>query len=369
MFDRAGAAKIAGDIQNGLKAMLTPTIFLFSAGVVQGLFLLLRLGALRSANLAARICLMIVVCAGTVMLYSELAERARWPFDAGFGMMIELALLPGIYLLVRALFEPEFRFQRQILVHTIPFAAGLIALFVSRVVLEDAMAPDVIAIWVVAKAIIASSYITGAWIAANRAASRASLLPHLRRAAQWGRWVVLAFGLAIAGLYVHVALFIAGLTVIDSDLNTGIILTILIFGTGWFLSINRKILQTPSRPTVEDADLWPRIERYLSAERPYLDQDFSLPHLARAMNTPQRLVSQAILERQPRGFSALVNQLRVEAFKAAVRDDPDQSMTILQLAFEAGFNSKPTFYRIFAAVEGVSPSVYRQAQNTGAEKT
>ena len=50
-----------------------------------------------------------------------------------------------------------------------------------------------------------------------------------------------------------------------------------------------------------------------------------------------------------------------QSFRDLARDPANQTRGVLDLAFEAGFSSKATFYRYFRAREGVTPNDFRAA--------
>jgi AraC-like DNA-binding protein len=64
------------------------------------------------------------------------------------------------------------------------------------------------------------------------------------------------------------------------------------------------------------------------------------------------------------GFNDLVNEARIAYAKALLSDPSSSGSTILDIAYEAGFNSKTTFYALFKKSEGLTPSEFRR-QRTG----
>lgn len=58
-------------------------------------------------------------------------------------------------------------------------------------------------------------------------------------------------------------------------------------------------------------------------------------------------------------FFDFVNLHRVNEVKELMEKDPEKKIKNYQLAYDAGFNSKATFYRIFKQFSGHTPSSYR----------
>ena len=56
-----------------------------------------------------------------------------------------------------------------------------------------------------------------------------------------------------------------------------------------------------------------------------------------------------------------VNTFRVNEFTQLLKIPENQNQNILNLAFEAGFNSKSSFNAAFRKKTGVSPRQYRQS--------
>lgn len=98
------------------------------------------------------------------------------------------------------------------------------------------------------------------------------------------------------------------------------------------------------------------------------DPALSLPRLAAAVGAPPNDVSQAINTAHGASFYDYVNRFRIEAAKAALAD-PARTETILDLALEAGFNSKSVFNAAFKRATGLTPSAFRAAGGSEPART
>lgn len=108
-------------------------------------------------------------------------------------------------------------------------------------------------------------------------------------------------------------------------------------------------------------------ERYLTNlvnhfenEEPYLSPDLTLTDLAEQTKIPSHYLSQVINEKLNCTFLDFVNGYRVEAAKKLLEKDSNKQFTILSIAYDAGFNSKSTFYSAFKKHVGTTPSGYRK---------
>ncbi|MEJ8569412.1 AraC family transcriptional regulator [Elongatibacter sediminis] len=100
------------------------------------------------------------------------------------------------------------------------------------------------------------------------------------------------------------------------------------------------------------------VDALMHREKPYLDGSLSLPQLAARMNISSNYLSQAINQHAGQNFFDYINAHRVEEVKALMRKQPDQ--TVLDLALDAGFNSKSAFYTAFRRHAGKTPGQYRK---------
>ena len=96
----------------------------------------------------------------------------------------------------------------------------------------------------------------------------------------------------------------------------------------------------------------------MSEEKPFLDQDLTLRHLAESLELPPNYVSQLLNEGLEKNFSEYINSLRLGAFKEKVQDPSQKHLTILALAYDSGFNSKTVFNTFFKKSMGITPKAY-----------
>jgi len=98
---------------------------------------------------------------------------------------------------------------------------------------------------------------------------------------------------------------------------------------------------------------------WLEKEHAYLNSELKLAAAANANNTSTHYLSQAINQELNMSFLELINQHRVEYAKKLLSND---SINILEIAYDSGFNSKSTFNRAFKKITGLTPSQFSASQ-------
>lgn len=96
----------------------------------------------------------------------------------------------------------------------------------------------------------------------------------------------------------------------------------------------------------------------IAAEGWAADPELSLATLARRLGTNTGHLSRALNEGLGVGFSHFINDLRAHSVAAMLAEGRDDDL--LDLALEAGFSSKASFNRAFAASFGMPPSQWRK---------
>jgi AraC-like DNA-binding protein len=102
-----------------------------------------------------------------------------------------------------------------------------------------------------------------------------------------------------------------------------------------------------------------KLEEALKSQRVHRDSGLTLRGLCAQMRENPHYVSQVINQDLGSSFYDLVNLERVRDAMAALKASPEK--TVLQIAHEAGFNSKSTFNAAFRQHAGTTPTEYRKS--------
>jgi AraC-like DNA-binding protein len=101
-----------------------------------------------------------------------------------------------------------------------------------------------------------------------------------------------------------------------------------------------------------------KLKQLMNSEKMYLENDLSLPKLAKSMNASCNETSFVINELYGDNFFNFINKFRIEEAKMLLLSEKYNQLNILGIAFESGFNSKTTFNTTFKKYTGVSPTEF-----------
>jgi AraC-like DNA-binding protein len=122
------------------------------------------------------------------------------------------------------------------------------------------------------------------------------------------------------------------------------------------------LVPRPTLPKPEALRLKGALLETLEKKKPYLEPELGLADLARLLEVPRNQLSAVINQELGVNFYDLVNGYRVREFRALLADPRLREEKILTLAFDAGFNSKPTFNKVVLKQTGKTPSQLREEE-------
>lgn len=103
-----------------------------------------------------------------------------------------------------------------------------------------------------------------------------------------------------------------------------------------------------------------RVQEVMKSEHAYLNSDLTLDELAERTGIPSRKLSQFINEHYRQNFFDFVNSFRIEEAKRILSSSKDPRLTVLEVMYQSGFNSKSSFNALFKKKTGVTPSEFRK---------
>lgn len=98
----------------------------------------------------------------------------------------------------------------------------------------------------------------------------------------------------------------------------------------------------------------------LKQEKLYLENGLSLSQLSDKLDIPPSHLSQVLNENMKVSFYDLINRLRIEHSQSLLVCKSNESKSILDIAFESGFNNKTSFNSAFKKYTDSTPSTYRR---------
>ena len=122
-----------------------------------------------------------------------------------------------------------------------------------------------------------------------------------------------------------------------------------------------KRIQLPKKLFKDDFNIEANLDirRELENNRIYQNPNLSVEEAAKTLGLTKKAFA-LHLQALPISFNELINAMRIDDFKAKVRDEEYQKYDLVSIAKMCGFSSKATFNRVFKEKEGVTPSEFRK---------
>jgi AraC-like DNA-binding protein len=98
----------------------------------------------------------------------------------------------------------------------------------------------------------------------------------------------------------------------------------------------------------------------MESEKAYLDNELSLPQLAKLMEVSTHDLSYVLNQGFGKNFFQFVNAYRVQEAKELMLSGKHKHLNLLGIAYSSGFNSKTTFNSSFKKETGLSPTQFLQ---------
>ncbi len=373
-------------------------------GGLQGVGLAVVLARRRRDRVANRLLAGLVGALSLMLLLGVL--EVRWGFSHQPHLLALATPLPYLfgpllYLYVAALTRPAARFEARWLLHGLPFAIVLLVMLegfylrpgpeklaIAQAHLAGAVSPALRRLELLQTA-QAVAYLLACWVTLRRHARRVEgyFSDVARIDLRWLAGMVLAhaavWSVVIAGRVLRAAgLAPAPLPALSQAVQVGSALVI--FATGyaslWQPELFEKAraaaaaaepapaprpLPKYQRNRVDDAEaaaLAERLTAHMAARTPWRDGALTLQDLADAVGATPHLLSQVLNLHLRKSFFTFVNSYRAEHLMRALGDPAQDRRGILELAVEAGFNSKSSLNAFFKRYTGSTPTEFRLAQ-------
>lgn len=101
---------------------------------------------------------------------------------------------------------------------------------------------------------------------------------------------------------------------------------------------------------------------YMDRQKPFLNPELNQNMLADVLKMNNHHLSEVLSVCFEQNFYNFINLYRVNEVIRLMKSSEYKNHKLMAIAYEAGFNSKSTFNRIFKTVTGFTPSVYRKEQ-------
>ncbi len=190
----------------------------------------------------------------------------------------------------------------------------------------------------------------------------------------WLSFSLNTFGLLIIVSLVHNFIALAGNR---SVLIVSLVLLLLFI----FYFVNRVILKALRQPEIfagiaqnETAkylgsNLKPdQIEEYknqlldlCNTEKPFLNAQVNITDLSEELSVSTKHLSQVINQSFDKSFFDFINSYRIQEAQKILKESGDDKLTVLEVMYEVGFNSKSSFNTAFKKETGLTPTEFRKS--------
>lgn len=99
---------------------------------------------------------------------------------------------------------------------------------------------------------------------------------------------------------------------------------------------------------------------YMKNEKPYLDFELTLQKLASQLDIPEKELSLLINHYLGKHFFDFINEYRIDEAKNILENPTSKELTILEILYQVGFDSKSSFYTAFKKITHQTPTQYRK---------
>ena len=104
-----------------------------------------------------------------------------------------------------------------------------------------------------------------------------------------------------------------------------------------------------------------KLQQYMNEEKPFLNPSLTIQDVSNDTQIPVRDLSLLINHKLEQHFYDFINAYRIENAKNILKDVAKSKVTILEILYEVGFNSKSSFNTAFKKHTGFTPTDFRKA--------
>lgn len=170
--------------------------------------------------------------------------------------------------------------------------------------------------------------------------------------------VGIAFSVIFITITYQIALFATGYTYIWGSI---------IFSVSFYYLLGRKLLSkkelTPKpvaqTPLENGTELFQKVEILMVSKKPFMNPRLKLDELASQVDMSRHVLSRVLNEEYELGFSHYIKAHRVNEAKRLI--EIRHELSLEGIGFEAGFNSKSSFFDAFKKVTELTPAAYKRS--------
>lgn len=104
-----------------------------------------------------------------------------------------------------------------------------------------------------------------------------------------------------------------------------------------------------------------KLENYITSQEIYLNPSLTIFELAKGLELTSHELSLFLNKYLKKNFFDYINEFRINRAKSILKNPEKRHLTILEILYEVGFNSKSSFNTAFKKYVGTTPTEYRKA--------
>ncbi|MFK7833729.1 MAG: helix-turn-helix domain-containing protein [Winogradskyella sp.] len=106
-----------------------------------------------------------------------------------------------------------------------------------------------------------------------------------------------------------------------------------------------------------------KLTSFMEKEKPYLDFELTLQKLASQTDIPEKELSILINHHLNKHFFDFINEYRINDARKLLTDPTKKELTVLEILYQVGFNSKSSFYTAFKKATNQTPLEFRKSKS------
>ncbi len=338
------------------------TIFV---GLTIAFFLWFTPGINRPANRLLALALIIAGLRIVRVLGTDIRPGDYYPYWGRLPLQFSLAIGPLLFFYVLKITRPGYKLQWKDWLHFIPvlLRQGILVLQIeeeSDAVLQPATFVSVVIYLFLSFRLIERFY--------QRTAFN-DLSDRYRRKLQWLQRLLKGFGIVWllwipytaldyfyyhhqSGLYPYYSLYLLlAITIVWMAVNAFLQAEIPEQASAYAIS------KLPTPALLKQKGAW--LKKGMETNMFYQDAELTLSSLAEKLEMQPKELSRIVNTGLKKNFNDFINEYRVRDIVLKMQNPAFDHITLLGIAFDAGFNSKSTFNRIFKQMTGKSPVEYK----------
>lgn len=125
------------------------------------------------------------------------------------------------------------------------------------------------------------------------------------------------------------------------------------------ISTEKELLETPK--SAEIASQIELVKKYVLENEPFLEPSLTIQELAKQVNIPVRDLSVLINQHMNQHFFDFINEYRIQKAMQILKSPSKNKLTVLEILYEVGFNSKSSFNTAFKKHTNQTPTEFRNS--------